>query len=392
MKRYIYLTFGILTSCTIESNNSEDSKMLIESSKQVAIGIDSYTRLYCNCIRYYKEDSTEYIILRRELPKEIYDEIIFFDLEQKLESYSVKVFREGPNAIIGGLYGYDVINKDSIVLSSKYMPILYLINSDGTITNQFVLDSIEGITESLMLSSNNLPFVKNHNIIDFPQNVPYTRIIHRPNPKDFKFSDCPLAYLINIETRDVIKSEASFPHLYDNNDRIYHSEGKSRAFDGENYVYSFHAYDSIIVTSNYIDTKNFVAKSRYMEAIENKGVPVGATNNEIMKGNLEAHYGNILYDKYRSVYYRFCYHEDNYKGPQNIDYLMSGGAFSIIIINEDFKVVGETLFPSGKYAPRLFFVNKDGLWLSENNFQREGVSDDILSFRCLTLEDISDEK
>ena len=70
-------------------------------------------------------------------------------LKTSEEISNVKVYREGPNAINGGLYSYDIINRDTIVLSSKYLPILYFITSDGKIIQQYDLgvDNVDGITE-----------------------------------------------------------------------------------------------------------------------------------------------------------------------------------------------------------------------------------------------------
>ncbi|MCF0180569.1 MAG: DUF4221 family protein, partial [Bacteroidales bacterium] len=368
-------------------------KELRESDNVIRINLDSNIDPNEHTIRFYEDSLCEYITMCRFLPQEIYDEIAFIDIHNGENAYNVKIFREGPNAIHGGLYSYDIINKDSILLASKYRPILYFVNGYGDILKE--LNFYHGehdITCSLFRSIVNQTISIKHNIIDFPQYVPKWRNHLQPNPKDFKFNDCPLAYTINLSTDEVIKSEVSYPHLYDNDDHIDHNESFSRVFDGENYVYGFFKYDSIIVTPDYKTSKTYSAKSRYLGEIKNPGVPVGREAADLLKLSTHAGYGNLVYDKYRKVFYRFCHFENDYPGPYTPEYYVSYGAFSIMIINSDFRVVGETIFPAKLYAFRVFFVNKDGLWLSENNFQREGVSDDILSFRCLTLEDIRDEK
>ncbi len=59
--------------------------------------------------------------------------------------------------------------------------------------------------------------------------------------------------------------------------------------------------------------------------------------------------------------------------------------FSIIVVNSDFEVIGETYFKAGIYAPTLFFVNEDGLYISENNTDNPESSEDKLVFRCFKL-------
>ena len=326
-------------------------------------------------------------------PKETYDEIAFIDIRSGDNVYNVKIYREGPNAIHGGLQSYDIINKDSIIITSVYRPILYFVTGDGEIVKEmnFYHGEVD-ITCSIFESIINRTVAIKNNIIDFPQYVPYWRNRLQPNSKDFKFSDCPIAYTINIKTDDIFKSDVSYPYLYDNDDHVDHDESFSRVFDGENYVYGFLSYDSIIVTPDYKTSKTYSAKSRYIGEVKNPGAPVGRESTDLLKLSTHAGYGNLVYDKYRKVFYRFCHFENDYPGPYTPEYYVSFGAFTIMIINSDFEIVGETIFPAKRYASRVFFVNKDGLWLSENNFQREGVSDDILSFRCLTLEDIRDEK
>lgn len=359
---------------------------LVESEKQISIDVDSNINIYQWCVRHFEDEKGEYITLKRDNPSEIYDEIVFFSLENQKEVRSVKVHCDGPNAINGRLFGYDILAEDSTVVTSMYLPILYILNNKGEIIKEVALDKTEGQTESLMLSESNQPLVLNRDIIDFPQAVPLTRNYLRPNSKQFRFQDCPLAYMINIKTDEVSKSTASFPPLYENHDKVYFIEENSRVFDGTNYVYSFFAYDSLIVT-DYTSSKATPAKSRYIEEVENKGVPVGFTKEDLQKRSTKSLYGNIVYDKYRKVLYRFCYFDFDYPGPYTEEYSFCHGAFSIMIINSDYKVIGETVFPAGKYAPKIFFVNKDGLWLCENNFQREDMTDDVMMFRCLKLEE-----
>lgn len=385
MEKLVYLLLALFVASCSNSKISDYVVDLVESNGILRISVDSDINLYDRCVRYYEDDEGEYITLRRLFPAEIYDELAFIDIHNGNNVANIKVYREGPNAINGGLYGYDIINKDTIVLSSKYLPILYFLNNSGKVIKKISLDRSQGQTESLMLSMVNKPLALKANRVDFPQDVPYTRAPLKPNNPSFKFSECPLAYIVDLQTEEVEKSLVSFPHLYDNDDKVNHSESYSRVFDGSNYVYSFFKYDSLIVTSDYKTSKSYIAKSKYIGDVKNVGVAVGSSMEELMKLTKLATYDNIVYDKYRSVYYRFCYFDNDYPGPFPLEYSMCKGSFTIMIINSDFQVIGETVFPAGKYAPKIFFVNKEGLWLSENNFQRNDMTDDVLAFRCLKL-------
>jgi len=60
--------------------------------------------------------------------------------------------------------------------------------------------------------------------------------------------------------------------------------------------------------------------------------------------------------------------------------------FSIIILNRDFQIIGETLFPEYIYNPGVMFVRKDGLYISASHFKNPEYSDDILKLVCFRLE------
>ena len=56
-----------------------------------------------------------------------------------------------------------------------------------------------------------------------------------------------------------------------------------------------------------------------------------------------------------------------------------------MILDKDFQVIGETLFPENTYIPVMFFVLEDGLYISDNNFQNPEFNENVLSFRRMEL-------
>ena len=95
---------------------------------------------------------------------------------------------------------------------------------------------------------------------------------------------------------------------------------------------------------------------------------------------------NIIYDKYRKVYYRFFQPACEVSPNENItDLMKTGKKFSIMILDKDFKVIGETLSPENIYIPVMFFILKDGLYISDNNFQNPEFNENVLSFRRMDL-------
>lgn len=92
---------------------------------------------------------------------------------------------------------------------------------------------------------------------------------------------------------------------------------------------------------------------------------------------------HLMYDKYRKVFYRFALMpDDNIKPFSNNPHQ----SFSIIILNKDYEIIGETKFPGNTYAHHLCFVGKKGLYISENNENNPQFDENKLVFRCFTLQ------
>src|SRR5699024_12117869 len=86
---------------------------------------------------------------------------------------------------------------------------------------------------------------------------------------------------------------------------------------------------------------------------------------------------------YRKVFYRFAFMpDDNIKPFSNNPHQ----SFSIIILNKDYEIIGETKFPGNTYAHHLCFVGKKGLYISENNENNPQFDENKLVFRCFTLQ------
>jgi len=59
--------------------------------------------------------------------------------------------------------------------------------------------------------------------------------------------------------------------------------------------------------------------------------------------------------------------------------------FSIIILDKDLNIIGETLFPADMYDMHGYFINKDGLYLSCSNPFNLEYDVDKLEFQLINL-------
>ena len=95
----------------------------------------------------------------------------------------------------------------------------------------------------------------------------------------------------------------------------------------------------------------------------------------------------MLYDKYRNVYYWFaCPNTTVDNNDSYLEIIRSGKKqFSILILDYNFNIIGETLFPEYTYVPTAHFINEDGLYISCSHFKNPNYNDDWLKFQRFEL-------
>ena len=65
----------------------------------------------------------------------------------------------------------------------------------------------------------------------------------------------------------------------------------------------------------------------------------------------------LIYDEYRQLYYRMAYPKESLQEGESLSDMMQSGRirFSIIILDKDLNVVGETMFPENLYGTNLYY-------------------------------------
>lgn len=149
-------------------------------------------------------------------------------------------------------------------------------------------------------------------------------------------------------------------------------------------VISFSISDSLQILSNG-EVFQYIAKSKYIDEFK----PIsreydynsGANRQELIDHTLDGQYYMVRYDKWKKLTYRFVILDRDAQAYQN----MEDPVFSVIILNDKFRVINETILPKGLY-PQDAFITHEGLFIF-NKQKYSNVSDDYLSF---TLIDVCD--
>lgn len=377
MKEHIALILLFLTliSCQSNTSNKKTSFLLKESDKVVTFKLNNHTKSSINVMSLFTDSAgREYLTFQN--PGQ--NEILFYDIHTRELAMVVNPEVEGNNGV--GFYtGYYIQSPDSIFITS-YGSTITLINRDAKIIDRFPYDKAQ---DSILL--------ENYCSISFV----YKPIINIDN-KLYIMPSCnrwaekkPVCAYIDLSDRTVHALTGfeypTFPGA-DNKAKLSGIENDvSRCFDGRRFVYAFYYDEDIYVVSpDHQSIRRVKVKSKYIDKVKLLN-DYELTEKEMCEN---PNYGNLIYDKYRNVYYRIAYPETEIeKNVRTMELLMYGRKkFSIIILDQDFNTIGETLFPEYQYNSAVMFIREEGLYISTSHPMSPDYSDDKLTFKCFTLE------
>lgn len=365
------ITCLIFFSCKQEAKKYK----LIETNESLSFPIDEQTRNYPKSMFLYKDiDGKEYLTFQNYEK----NEILFYSMNScKLES-KIKYDIEGENGV-GFIWGYYIHNTDSIFLTSRDLPEVYLTDKYGSVKNKYLydvsLDSIP-IENYCSISFLYMPMVLNNDNL----------IIVRQCDRHYKPN--PISASINLKTKEVKTFPYEYPTL-PNTDNQFKRAGielyVSRCFNKNEFVYSFYYDEDLYIQ---IPGQTVLKKKKAASAYIKKVIVPDDYGKTTLKEMCEnPNYGNIFYDPFRKVYYRIAYPKTKISNQIRPLELMDFGRqeFSIIILDEKLNVIGETNFPPNIYNSTLIFIKEDGLYISNSHYLNPDYSDDILGFTKFEL-------
>lgn len=373
----IYIVGCLLSSCKGNADkNSNKIYSLQPGNKRIVIPIDDNTNCYSmSMFTYTTPDDITYLTYENKQT----NELNFYRLDSCRLSHKIKIGREGPDAI-GAIFGHAVIDLDNILVFTQFN--LYRISRDGKIIDKYNLIT----DQKIILAHPPTSKVYNPMIVKDSCVYFYQALINKND--GYSGDDLikyPLCIELNMNRNEVKTLSLTYPRLWEPKalNGIFTC---SRDYDGMNFVYSFFASNSVHITNDNITFKEYPCKSQYINGDPRFDSAASDIKNQQKEYIEKASYGNIIYDKYRKVYYRFFQPACELNKDDNIaDLMKTGKKFSIMILDKDFQVIGETLFPENTYIPAMFFILKDGLYMSDNNFQNPDFNENILSFRRMDL-------
>ncbi|PZX51424.1 DUF4221 family protein [Algoriphagus chordae] len=381
---FLFLLFGslgFLQSCGSESESITTPQELVSDGQLISLPIDSQTSNVSAGLVPYQDENGSWLFNVNQTNNEIQ----LYNLESRKMEKRMVFDLEGPEGVeyISGIH---VQTMDSIFLFGYPMRNLHLTDTSAKIKVNYSYKPPLLYTGAFVHNAhyNYTPIVSGNKLL---VNTKFEADLREIS--DDTLASKKLSYTIDLKRSEVELLPITWPKGY--NESGPKLLDFSMATDGEKLVYSLVADHNLYVTDlegNSIKTVN--AKSQYVD----QHFPSfhDATGRfKTMKYVLASdRYERILYDKYRGVFYRFVFPKVEVQNEEEIDQLRRfPRKFSVMILDKDLNVLGETLMPDNTYFPANSFVSKDGLFISISHPDNPANEEDLMSFEVFKLKEVN---
>ena len=391
MRKLSFVISALLMFCLLscqqkaEISNAQYIKALVEI-KKTTLPVDENTYYMSKSMFQFEEGSKEYLYFGN-FEKRQY-EILVYDLKDQNLYKRIPLMKEGPNGVHGVRTAKPFEGSRTFFLFESFIRQLSVINDKGEVVRRYPIKLPEG---QFSYCDDGWSYFYNPSFC-VDSVVYFLHGLNKAQMKTHEWQEVSMFTYLNMKNGEVGLLPLHYPSIFDQ-DVENPAGGCSFSYD-YNYaqnrlVCSFTGYDSLMVSDGLQNVRWKNGKSRYMKSIRPKLEEASEGIQALAKLKERGKYHNIMYDKYRDIYYRIAElpyelqrNESPFDDPR-------GREFSIIIFDKDLNIIGETKFPGNKYFYKMSFVGKDGLYISENNLANPDFDEDKLVFACFQLVDVS---
>ena len=375
----VLLMFCLL-SCQQKADvsNARYIKDLVETHK-LTLPVDENTYYMSKSMFQFEENSKEYLYFGNFQKRQY--EILIYDLEAQNLYKRIPLLKEGPNGVpnVSGCKPFE--DSNTYFLFQHHLRRLSIINDQGELLRYYPVKLPEG--QFTHCDDGWSYFFNPSFCVD---SVVYFRHgLNKAQMKTHEWKDVSMFTYLNMKNGEVGPLPLHYPSIFDHD--VENPAGGFKFSYDYNYeqnklVCSFTGYDSLMVSDDLQNVRWYNGKSRYMESIRPILYEASGGIQSLAKLKERGKYHNLMYDRYRDVYYRIAELPYEFKQNESPFDDPRGREFSIIIFDKDFNIIGETKFPGNKYFYKMSFVGRDGLYISENNLANPEFDEDKLVFAC----------
>jgi len=378
MKKLPILVFAALASCGSPTPHQEDSgpgrggKYILEATDEtLRFALDETTPVWSFCMFPHNERGGRRYLAYLNQSR---NQILFFDLDSQALSHRVQLAYEGTNKV-GEAVGFKVQSLDSIFITPMLNPTIFLVNREGAVLASYEYGELTNGMPFDARSGSGMEIAFHDGGLYIPALLPGGYGQQNTQEEREKHKVCAV---MDTASRQGRALDFTFPGDYW--DGGFKPMFYSRILAGGKFIYSFYFHHDIFVLNPGHDTViRKAAKSEYLSEF----VPWNSNEQRFVNYLAQApHYRNIIHDPYRKLYYRIVNHafELTPESDELVE-LRYPAKFSVMILDEDFNVLGETLMPERTYYAYGFFVAQEGLYFQQSHPDHPDYTEDSLEFR-----------
>ncbi|MHA7100514.1 DUF4221 family protein [Roseivirga pacifica] len=381
MNRNFWLTLFVST-CLVSCSQQkvENGYTLKPSDDLLRIELDSLTPNISSWLGYYYDPKQDSGLLFSVDP--VRNEIERYSLQDGKLFDKMTYDREGPKGV-GTLIEIGILGLDSVLIFPPFDNSFYQSRFSDAALNKVAYNKPDEYS----------PIRSMTNYFSSPAYTDgqyiYTKTLFGGNymlMENEELSEKPLMYRVNVASGAVEFAHFTFPDDYWADGKTSY-EFSTAANDGQ-FAFSFYGDHNIYVANSFDEElRPIIAKSNYLPADFECLPEAGSREDRLRYFATTQHYGSLIYDTYRNVYYRFCYPKVDLNGSEDVMSLVQfPPAFSIMILDSEFKVLGEKLIEKeSQLAPGNVFVGSKGLYISINHPDHPDNLEDYFSFTLFEL-------
>ncbi len=334
--------------------------------------LDSITGPKIQCLQYVRLKNQDYLAFLNEETG-----VLYLNNYQTGKIFSRVVIKDSKPEHRKFFQGFFYQNPDSIFLF-YFGPSVALVNNKGEIKKRYNLSNKTAHTpiEQLIVkgfysSTSNQGF--------YEQDTLYLNSVVLGGSK---MERKKVQILINVKDGKQSFREMDMPPVYRRHNLAngdFHLYSTSYNPKTRKIVYSFPADENLILR-NLHDSKqsSFFSGSKYIDFIneyDEKKYRNDISDPMIEHFMTSGSFGSVLFDKFNNLYYRIGFLP---VGKKNVNYEEKGAPLKqlcIIVLDQNFKYLGEVKLPADQFQMSSAFVSEKGL-----NLQQQPLDDELLKF------------
>jgi hypothetical protein len=369
----------LFTACQSDEDKKQSptlsSTYQLISKGNISIPINKDTPPQTYCLKFFDGEQGEKIYYL-DRPN---NTIIVYSLSTLRREQGFVFPFEGSNGV-GKITGFSVLNDNKLILSSSGKPWFYAFDTNDQTLSRIDYRDADRLQEAVYTPLSSRFYSEAYQVNDklyFLQQLYGSLGSVRQVAKDWK----PIM-IYDLEAKASSLLDFGFPNTYFEEKTLLHEA--SLACDGKKLVYSLRCDHNLYVLDIKTGDENIApAKSQFIDEFGNAE---WSTREEYLNFvSRNSSYESIIYDSFRKVYYRLA--RLPIEDPTTIDADLSSypDRFTILILNEQLEVIGESKMDGKMYNMYNFFTGKEGLYISLNNPNNSDYNENYLQFEVFTL-------